>query len=66
MSVHAQPLKFLDDYMVIVGANGCLFTGLVYSIFTNFGFVYPFSHLFKKRQSLRPQERAISVARRLS
>lgn len=39
MSVHAQTLKFLDDYMVIVGANGCLLTGLVYSIFTNFGFV---------------------------
>ena len=39
MSVHAQSLKFLDDYMVIVGANGCLLTGLLYSIFTNFGFV---------------------------
>lgn len=28
---------FVDYYMIIPGANGCLATGLVYSIFTNWG-----------------------------
>jgi len=29
---------FIDDFIVIPGAVGCLLTGLVYSIFTGFGF----------------------------
>lgn len=30
-------MKFIDDYIIIPGAIGCLLTGLVYSIFTNWG-----------------------------
>ena len=30
--------KFVDDWIVIPGAVGCLATGLVYSLFTGYGF----------------------------
>lgn len=30
--------KFVDDFVVVPGAIGCLFTGLFYSLFTGFGF----------------------------
>jgi len=30
--------KFVDDYIIIPGAVGCLLTGLCYSMFTGFGF----------------------------
>ena len=30
-------MKFIDDYIIIPGANGALLTGLVYSIFTGWG-----------------------------
>ena len=31
-------MKFVDDFIIIPGAMGALFTGLVYSIWTNWGF----------------------------
>ena len=31
-------LKFIDDFIIIPGAMGCLATGLVFSLFTNWGF----------------------------
>ncbi len=31
-------LKFIDDFIIIPAANGCLLTGLIYSIWTNWGF----------------------------
>ena len=30
-------LKFIDDFIIIPGANGVLLTGLIYSIFTGWG-----------------------------
>ncbi len=30
--------KFIDDFIVVPGAVGCLLTGLIYSLFTGFGF----------------------------
>ncbi len=36
-------MKFIDDFMIIPGAMGCLLTALVYSIFTNWGW---FKHNF--------------------
>jgi len=30
--------KFIDDFIVVPGAVGCLLTGLIYSMFTGFGF----------------------------
>ena len=29
--------KFIDDFIIIPGAMGCLLTGVIYSIFTNWG-----------------------------
>jgi len=31
--------KFVDDLIVVPGAVGCLLTGLIYSIFTNWGWI---------------------------
>jgi hypothetical protein len=31
-------LQLIDDYLIIGGANGALLTGLIYSIWTNWGF----------------------------
>jgi len=31
-------MKFVDDFLIIPGALGCLFTGLLYSLLTNWGF----------------------------
>lgn len=38
--LHAFDLarKFVDDFIVVPGAIGCLLTGLIYSLFTGFGF----------------------------
>lgn len=36
--IHSLDLKTIDDWIVIVGANGCLLTGLIYGIFTKWGF----------------------------
>ena len=36
--IYAHLLDFIDKWMIIVGANGILVTGLVYSIWTNWGF----------------------------
>ena len=33
-----RAMRFIDDYVIIPGAMGSLFTGLVYSIWTNWGF----------------------------
>lgn len=30
-------MKFIDDFIIIPGANGALLTGIVYAIFTNWG-----------------------------
>lgn len=32
-------MKFIDDFIIIPGANGALLTGLVYSIFTGWGWL---------------------------
>ena len=31
-------LQIIDDWIIIPGANGCLLTGIVYGIWTNWGF----------------------------
>jgi len=31
-------LKMIDDYLIIPGANGCLLTGIIYGLCTNWGF----------------------------
>lgn len=31
-------MKFVDDFLIIPGAFGCLITGLLYSLLTNWGF----------------------------
>lgn len=33
----AGSMKFIDDFVIIPGALGCLLTGLLYSLFTNWG-----------------------------
>lgn len=38
MFMRARAAQVVDDYIIIPGALGCLFTGLVYSIWTNWGF----------------------------
>lgn len=35
---HDAAMRFIDDYIIIPGAMGALFTGLAYSIWTNWGF----------------------------
>lgn len=37
--LHARALHAIDNYMVIVFAFGLLFTGMIYSLFTRWGFV---------------------------
>ncbi|MDR0895438.1 MAG: hypothetical protein LBN06_09110 [Prevotellaceae bacterium] len=36
--MRARILQIIDDYLIIGGANGALLTGLVYGIWTNWGF----------------------------
>ena len=36
--MRSRILQIIDDYFIIVGAMGCLFSGLIYSIWTNWGF----------------------------
>lgn len=36
--MHSYVLKLIDDFVLIPGAIGCLITGLVYSVFTKWGF----------------------------
>ena len=36
--MHSRVLQIVDDYLIIYGAFGALLTGLVYSIWTNWGF----------------------------
>ncbi len=31
-------MKLIDDFIIIPGANGCLLTGLIYGIWSNWGF----------------------------
>lgn len=38
MYMYALALKTIDDYLIIPGANGCVITGLIYGLFTNWGF----------------------------
>ena len=38
MLTRAQVLKVIDDYLIIVGANGCIVTGILYGALTNWGF----------------------------
>ncbi|MBO4984913.1 MAG: hypothetical protein J6C87_04635 [Bacteroides sp.] len=38
MYATSMALKLIDDYPIILGANGCLLTGLLYGIFTKWGF----------------------------
>lgn len=38
MLSYASSLKMIDDRMIIVGAMGCLVTGLLYGIITKWGF----------------------------
>ena len=38
MLMRAQVLKVIDDYLIIVGAVGCVLTGILYGLFTNWGF----------------------------
>lgn len=35
---YAYSLKMIDDLLIIVGANGCIITGLLYGIITKWGF----------------------------
>jgi hypothetical protein len=35
---HNQTAKLIDDLVIIPGAIGCLLTGLLYSLFSNWGF----------------------------
>ncbi|MDR0420715.1 MAG: hypothetical protein LBH30_04595 [Prevotellaceae bacterium] len=41
--MRSRILQIIDDYMIICGALGALITGLIYSIWTNWGF---FKHLW--------------------
>jgi hypothetical protein len=36
--MRSRILQIIDDYFIIAGAIGCFFTGLLYSILTNWGF----------------------------
>ena len=36
--MRSRILQIVDDYFIIVGAIGCLFSGLIYSVFTNWSF----------------------------
>ena len=36
--IYARILDFIDIWMIVVGAMGAFFTGLIYSIWTNWGF----------------------------
>ena len=36
--MRSRILQILDDYFIIYGATGAFFTGLIYSIWTNWGF----------------------------
>jgi hypothetical protein len=38
MYMRSFALKMVDDYLVIPGALGCFFTGIIYGIWTNWGF----------------------------
>lgn len=38
MHAFSMTLKLVDDYLIIIGANGCLLTGIIYGIFTKWGF----------------------------
>ena len=38
MLLRAKVLKTIDDNLIIIGANGCVITGLIYEAFTNWGF----------------------------
>lgn len=38
MYMYALTLKTIDDCLIIPGANGCVVTGLLYSLFTPWGF----------------------------
>lgn len=38
MYMRSLSLKMIDDWLIIVGANGCIITGLVYGIWTKWGF----------------------------
>ena len=38
MYMRSMTVKILDDWIVIPGAMGCLLTGLIYGIWTNWGF----------------------------
>lgn len=40
-------LKVIDDFIIIPGAMGCLFTGLLYSCFTKWGFTKFYWIIFK-------------------
>ena len=35
--MRALALKQIDDWLIIVGANGCLLTGIIYGAFTRWG-----------------------------
>ncbi len=37
--IYAQVLDFIDTWLIILGANGVFFTGLLYGIWTKWGFV---------------------------
>jgi uncharacterized membrane protein len=37
--IYARTIDFIDDWMIIVGANGALLTGLVYGVWTSWGFI---------------------------
>lgn len=38
MLTFAQSLKLIDDWLIITGAVGCVITGLIYGIWTRWGF----------------------------
>lgn len=38
MYMRSLSLKMIDDWLIIVGANGCIITGLIYGIWTKWGF----------------------------
>lgn len=39
LPAYAHAMRLMDDMLIISGAMGCLVTGLVYSIFTKWGFL---------------------------
>lgn len=38
MYMYSLILKKIDDWLIIIGANGCAFTGIIYSIWSKWGF----------------------------